>query len=842
MPLNTLTTEVGLKLGPVLLETLVKHYFDRLKKSADPASTQLKQDELLYHEAFNVVKEFMRAASFHSVEELQAFSNTRTPSPPRTHIVRLRIPMSCCDKAAPYLIQALGGEEHARTVVGGVKWWQVRSMDGIEGQWITSKKDWREAQKRHKMQHSDQSSGSTPPMNEDGPPDESQRYEEAMDEMRCILYAHGGGYFFGSVDQERYSIERFARKINGRVFAIDYRLAPQYPFPCAIHDLLAAYLYLIDPPEGADHRPVNPGHIVIAGDSAGGGLALALLQVLRDSCLPMPAGGVLISPWCDLTHSFPSIHTNTETDVMPHWGLSLMKPSILWPPPNEEEYRRIHESLRSRIRLIFGHRTARRSTSTIHTTNTIRSRISEHPLPVDIGSTTPVPSLHHETITLITGSGEALTLKSQVHLYTQNSLLGHPLVSPALSYLGGLPPLLFIASNGEVLRDEIIYTAHKAANPSRYPVHPSAQELYPPLQGIQHKYSASRVHLQVYDDAAHVLPILFAFTTPAKFCFRAMATFCKHVTGMDMNSTPTVSRSMPNIPSTRRSESDQDQSKTSSAQSEPSRRSSLRRSLSERVQRAAYALRRKEEVRFSIGSVPEEEAAKERPEQRLPSDVGGPRFRAASSPLPRIEGERYAGDPAVYESPNEDRPWIGPMIRERVSTQGIIRPLEPESELIACNMPANIIGYLSERAIRRYLDNAMVFDKKFARRAKAIQKERLNNLRKAEQRTTRTFELYQDMVTKQNQDGPSKRITPSRLTPTTLHKSWVWALDGKEKPPPSSIVARRDTKEAQQLAEIADKALLPGEHALSGNHLWSLVVNFFTNTPERFTSTREKSS
>ena len=58
MPLNTLTTDIGLKVGPVLLETLVKHYFDRLKKSArnDPASTQLKQDELLYHEAFNLVK------------------------------------------------------------------------------------------------------------------------------------------------------------------------------------------------------------------------------------------------------------------------------------------------------------------------------------------------------------------------------------------------------------------------------------------------------------------------------------------------------------------------------------------------------------------------------------------------------------------------------------------------------------------------------------------------------------------------------------------------------------------------------------------------------------------
>jgi acetyl esterase/lipase len=95
--------------------------------------------------------------------------------------------------------------------------------------------------------------------------------------------------------------------------AINYRLSPQYPFPCAIQDALAAYLYLIRPPPEAKHKPVKPQHIVIMGDSAGGGLSLATLQVIRDSGLPPCAGGVLVSPWCDLSHSFPSIHTNTET-------------------------------------------------------------------------------------------------------------------------------------------------------------------------------------------------------------------------------------------------------------------------------------------------------------------------------------------------------------------------------------------------------------------------------------------------------------------------------------------------------------------------------------------------
>lgn len=101
--------------------------------------------------------------------------------------------------------------------------------------------------------------------------------------------------------------------MKGRAFAVNYRKAPQYPFPCALQDALAAYLYLLYPPPEAKHRPVPPGQIVIAGDSAGGGLTLALLCVIRDSGLPMPSGAVAISPWSDLTHCFPSTMTNFAT-------------------------------------------------------------------------------------------------------------------------------------------------------------------------------------------------------------------------------------------------------------------------------------------------------------------------------------------------------------------------------------------------------------------------------------------------------------------------------------------------------------------------------------------------
>ncbi|KAK2463097.1 hypothetical protein APHAL10511_004752 [Amanita phalloides] len=841
MPLNTLTTDVGLRVGPVLLETLVKHYLERLKKGSsartNPPCTQLKQDELLYDEVFNVIKAFMKAACFHSIEELQEFSNTRTPSPPWTRIIRITIPLSSCDKAATYLIQALGGEEHARTVVGGVKWWQVRSLDGIEAQWITAKKDWREAKKRYKMhQRKTEANGTEGPNISTESPDEFT-YEEAMDDMRCILYIHGGGYFFGSADQERYSIERHARKINGRVLAINYRLAPQYPFPCAVQDVLAAYLYLLEPPPGCDHRPVHPSQIVIAGDSAGGGLTLALLQVIRDVGLPMPAGGILISPWCDLTHSFPSIHTNTETDIMPYWGLSMIKPSVLWPPPTDEQSIRVHNSFRSRIRHAFGHRTPRASMSSLRSVQGKSS--ADRPLPVDIGSTTSVPSLNNDTIRLVTEAGETLTINNQVQIYTQNSLLVHPLVSPALSYLGGLPPLFFIASDGEVLRDEIVYTSHKAANPTQYTINPLARELYPPLQEIEERYSPTKVQLQIYDDAAHVLPVLFAFTTPAKYCFRAIASFCKHVMGTNSTpqSPPATSKSMPNMPFRHSGDGDEAQTVSNGSELRPvqsapprglEKKQTMKRSLSNRMHQAARAI----QGAFSSMS-PHPEGQSPELEQTLPSrtmtDVAGPRFEALSTLLCPGAGERYAGDPAVYYDQGNEQPWVGPMIRERVSTRGVVRPLEPESDLIACSMPADVIGFLSERAIRRYLDSSAMFDRKYARHARAVEKQRRRNLRLAEKQATRSLEAYQDLAVKRS-NGDNN--APNPFEPTLLNKGWAWALDVHEKPPPSSIVARRDTKEARKLADIADRSILQGDRMLSANNFWSLLVNFFTVTPE----------
>lgn len=878
---NSLTRNAGLRLGPLVLETLVKHYFDRIKKESAQQSnfaTQLHQDELLYHEAFNVVKSFLEASTYHTVEEVQAFSNNRTPSLPSSHVVRLLVPLSCCDEAASYIIQALGGEELAKRLVGGTKWWQVRGVKGIDAEWITARKDYQRAKKWSKAKHKENSNTEIPTSESDTPTpsglpasssNESSIYKEEMDEMRCILYAHGGGYYFGSVDQERYSLQRHARKINGRVFAINYRLAPQYPFPCALQDLLAAYLYLIKPPSDASHQPVQPAHIVIAGDSAGGGLTLALLQILRDTELPLPAGGILISPWCDLTHSFPSIHTNTATDVIPVYGLSFQKPSPLWPPPSDEMTSTVHSGLRKRIRQMVRleskhdkHDTEASSNVGVHqdsrgvslinlTGEDERSACSE--MPVNVGATAALPSVdkkEDQAIRLLTNSGESLVIEEQVHMYVQNSLLAHPLVSPALSYLGGLPPLLFIASDKEVLRDEAIYSAHKAAHPSRYPLREEVRSLYPPLEGIEDRFSPTAVHLQVYDDTAHVLPVLFSFTTPGKFCYRAIASFTKHVTGMSAlsrsSSSPMVSPTTSALPS----------------------RTAVRFSLLSRALSTPEFLNRNQGKPDSLSSSnpPYSAALSPHSSKALLSPLSRPGvpksasdntlfesiLRARSSDNVNVAGkenkgsasdsadnvQRFAGESRVYCDDQGVLSWKEGMIRERVSTSGVLRALEPEADLDAFHIPPEIIGVLSELAVRRYVEGKGKFDKKFAKERHAIQKQRHRNLELSRKDVLKNIAQLQDSHVSQTKNGKGKAHDTVKgikegLEATSASWSWAWALDVDERPPPSSIVSRRDTDEARRLARIADQAVLQEYSHMSANSLWAVIVNFLTIAHER---------
>lgn len=124
-----------------------------------------------------------------------------------------------------------------------------------------------------------------------------------------ILYFHGGGYYFCSPQSHRSLVFGLATRARASTFSLDYRLAPEAPFPAALDDALAAYRKLL-----ADGTP--PQSIVLAGDSAGGGLALATLVALRDAGDLLPAGAVLFSPWTDLGASGASIRINDGADPM----------------------------------------------------------------------------------------------------------------------------------------------------------------------------------------------------------------------------------------------------------------------------------------------------------------------------------------------------------------------------------------------------------------------------------------------------------------------------------------------------------------------------------------------
>ena len=104
-------------------------------------------------------------------------------------------------------------------------------------------------------------------------------------------------------------VSRIARASNARALSIDYRLAPEHPFPAAVEDATAAYKWLLA-------QGYKPARIVVAGDSAGGGLTLALLLAIRDAELPMPAAAVPISPWTDLEGTGESVRTRAARDVM----------------------------------------------------------------------------------------------------------------------------------------------------------------------------------------------------------------------------------------------------------------------------------------------------------------------------------------------------------------------------------------------------------------------------------------------------------------------------------------------------------------------------------------------
>ena len=126
---------------------------------------------------------------------------------------------------------------------------------------------------------------------------------------KALLYLHGGGHVFGSIKSHRHFVSRLAVAAKATAWHIDYRLAPEHPYPAAIEDALKAYRALL-------HSGIAPADLIVGGESAGGNLAAALLLKLKDEKLPQPAGLYLLSPWLDMMTTAESYEKVGSRDPM----------------------------------------------------------------------------------------------------------------------------------------------------------------------------------------------------------------------------------------------------------------------------------------------------------------------------------------------------------------------------------------------------------------------------------------------------------------------------------------------------------------------------------------------
>ncbi|OOQ88173.1 lipase/esterase family protein [Penicillium brasilianum] len=614
------TVALGAALSPTVLQTLINHYLHRKSRHSHPTV------HLTYDEGIQVIRQFLYYASKHPVEDIQAFTRQSVPSPHWVRTEPVTIPEEFLSSAANVLVKQLGPKGLVR--VGGEKWWQWRGPDeGLKCEWIEMRSHYNEMKK---------SNGGN---------------------NRIMLYVHGGAYFFGSVDTHRYMLQRHARKLNGRVFAPNYRLAPQFPFPCGLQDCMAAYLWLL--------KSYEPKEIILAGDSAGGGMTLSLLVMMRDQGIPLPAGAILISPWVDLTHSFPSIVDDNPGDYIPPYGFRY-KPSAAWPPPNADEILKIKKLSRKETFTAkdveaagpTANKDARDTAIRGYTLHEKKSTAEGHAYPGMQQSADP-STLHAEPDNIhVVLEGKTVELKDQIQMYATNQLISHPLVSPILqASLGGLPPLQIISGGGETLRDEQFYVAHKAANPPAYPPGDVYLDEFDPNREILHKYEPTYVQLQIWDDLCHVAPTL-SFTRPAKYMFRSIAQF------------------------------------------------------------GSWALARAQKTEVEI--MDENLISPVSSSESESSDSPGGPLGARKPTFPAGQSVGKAGDPL----PAFDQY----MIRQRVDKRGHMYHLDPPSSYPVLATPPEKVGAVNPELIRKWLEAKHEWDQKFSKEKLRVQSRRIKEM------------------------------------------------------------------------------------------------------------------
>lgn len=272
-----------------------------------------------------------------------------------------------------------------------------------------------------------------------------------------------------------------------------------------------------------------------------------------------------------------------------------------------------------------------------------------------------IPGAGHNLSIMI--GGETIDIKDQIQMYTTNQLISHPLVSPVLQpSLGGLPPLLILTGGGEVLRDEQIYLAHKAAHPSQYPPGDAYLDECPEARDLIAKWKPTDVQLQVWDDLCHVCPTL-SFTRPAKFMYRSIAQFGAWVLA--------------------------------------------------RAQKIEIEIMDDDEVSLiSVGSDSDSDSDFDKPKQTKNTMETG----VAQGGTAAKEQVGKAGDalPAFTDH----------MIRQRVDRHGHIFPLDPPSSMPALQISANDIGVIKPGPVGKWLSAKKQWDQKYAREKRRIQNQR----------------------------------------------------------------------------------------------------------------------
>jgi hypothetical protein len=263
-----------------------------------------------------------------------------------------------------------------------------------------------------------------------------------------------------------------------------------------------------------------------------------------------------------------------------------------------------------------------------------------------------------------------IEIKDQIQMYAANHLLTHPLVSPALQpSLGGLPPLLIQTGGGELLRDEQIYIAHKAAQPLAYLPPPSNNQTEEEIQAQAARYKPTNVNLQVWDDLCHVGPTL-SFTRPAKHMYRSIAQFGAWALARAQKKSIDIV-------------DDDDISFISSGSSDSSESD-------------------KPAQKSSNGSTSNNTESKQ--QQEAVATVG-----RAGDPLPPFEHH---------------------MIRQRIDRHGRIYPLMAKEKLVALQLPVADVGVPKKGPVSKWMKAQQQWNSRFAKQKIKIQKQRLKDMEK----------------------------------------------------------------------------------------------------------------